>query len=40
MTDENTEFIRGLWSALGRGELAPFVAALADDVTVTIQGPP
>ncbi len=37
--DANVEFIRGLWAAFGRGDMAPFVAALADDIELTIQGP-
>ena len=40
MTAEaNVEFVRGLWAAFGRGDMAPFVGALADDVELTIQGP-
>jgi ketosteroid isomerase-like protein len=38
--DENVEIVQGLWSAFGRGDMAAVVAALAEDVEVTISGPP
>lgn len=38
--NENVEVVRGLWSAFARGDMAAVVAVLAEDVAVTIPGPP